>query len=105
MRKTVIVLMVLAALLLVLPVGGAVAKPAPKVDICHVNGANTPLVDVVPGLTMYFGQVISVSENALPAHLAHGDAVDGWVAHPTWVLQLFAPDNVVNANCAWVLPG
>ena len=45
---------------------------APKIDVCHHEGNDT-------------WHVININENALPAHLAHGDVVlvdadgDGWV--------------------------
>jgi hypothetical protein len=47
--------------------------PKPKVDVCHYDADNDSW------------HVINISENALPAHLAHGDVLlvdadeDGWV--------------------------
>lgn len=45
--------------------------PAPKVDICHV----TDSIDIGNGWTLVVGHVINVSENAIDAHLAHGDTL------------------------------
>jgi hypothetical protein len=61
---------------------GAQAKPVldnnVKVDVCHIIAAN----DVIPfgpePVMLYFGKVISVSENAVDAHLAHGDSTSFW---------------------------
>jgi len=45
----------------------AKGKPAPKVDVCHRRGNGTFIL-------------INISSNALPAHIAHGDALPGdWV--------------------------
>lgn len=44
--------------------GVASAAPAPKVDVCHMEGNGS-------------FHLINVSENALPAHLAHGDGLPG----------------------------
>lgn len=43
----------------------AAAKKAPKVDVCHFDGDTGAF------------RVINVSGNALPAHIAHGDAQPG----------------------------
>ncbi len=52
----------------------AIATPASKIGICHLNHGND-FVEFANG-TLYFGKEIVVSENALDAHLAHGDSTD-----------------------------
>jgi hypothetical protein len=54
-------------LVAVVGVGVAVvqAEGSPKVDICHIPPGNPENA-----------HVITVSENAIPAHLAHGDMLD-----------------------------
>ncbi len=47
------------------------ARKAPKVDICHVT-ASTRLDE---GGTLYIGHVVNVSDNAVHAHLQHGDSL------------------------------
>lgn len=42
----------------------ALAAPAEKVDVCHIEGNGSY-------------HLINISENALPAHLGHGDALPG----------------------------
>lgn len=49
--------------------GNGKGSKAEKVDICHATHSWDAGV-----ATIYFGQAISVSGNALPAHLAHGDS-------------------------------
>lgn len=77
MNKKIAVALATGALLL--SAASALAAPLPKVDVCHIIEAN----DVVYGfwgtqLDLYFGKVISVSENALPAHLERGDLTEFW---------------------------
>ena len=43
-----------------------------KVDICHVISANDVIL-FLGVLNLHFGKVISISGNAVDAHLAHGD--------------------------------
>jgi hypothetical protein len=62
MKKLMVVLALLALAMLVSEI--AVAAPADKVDVCHLEGNGSY-------------HLINVSENALPAHLAHGDALPG----------------------------
>ena len=61
-----------AAFLIFSSATAATAAPPSKVTICHIDQD-----DVVEGEPT--SVVISVSENALDAHLAHGD----WVIDPT----------------------
>ncbi len=108
--KRLIIVVCVAGLLAALPMSHLVAAgkgPAPKVDICHVT-------DSVDGLgaggnvTLIVGHVINVSENAVDAHLAHGDSTvindidDGPVIFGlTW--RQVAENlglNTAGANCA-----
>lgn len=66
MRKYIVLLtamMVAVGAVMAFSAFGAGA-PAPKVDVCHINGNG-----------VY--NLINVSGNAVPAHLAHGDAFPG----------------------------
>ena len=77
MKKTSILAMfgasaMAAAFLVFSSATAATAAPDPKVTICHIDQD-----DVVEGEPT--AVVISVSGNALDAHLAHGD----WVIDPT----------------------
>lgn len=77
MKKLVTLVACLAFLLVAMPVmavkPGNPGKAPDKVEVCHVIEAN----DVVHGfwgaVDLHFGKVISVSENAVDAHLAHDD--------------------------------
>ena len=72
MRKPTLLLgivMSLVTTLLLVGAGSASSAPAPKVDVCHVDGQGVV-------------HLINVSANALPAHLAHGDALPGPLALP-----------------------
>ncbi len=62
-RKLLLLIGVLAAFTLLIA-GPAMAVRAPKVDVCHRTGNGSY-------------HLISVSRNALPAHLRHGDAQPG----------------------------
>lgn len=65
MRRTTLALAVVSFLAVVAALSTAVAtaEPAPKVHVCHLGDVGYEL--------------INVSENALPAHRAHGDALPG----------------------------
>ena len=68
MRKYIVLLtamMVAVGAVMAFSAFGAGA-PAPKVDVCHINGNG-----------VY--NLINVSDNAVPAHLAHGDGLPGGV--------------------------
>ena len=78
--------------------------PAAKVRICHVNSAN----DVVVFNETYsamLGRVTEVSENAVNAHLAHGDSE---VFFPlseevrTWIEEVYEI-SVPNADCYFTI--
>ena len=85
------------------------AKKSPvKVDICHAT-ASTPLES---GGTLIIGHVITVSENAVPAHLAHGDSTDfgglddegAWAGHTWGELAEWYGLDLTDTNCAARLP-
>jgi hypothetical protein len=69
--KRLIVVLCVVGFIVALPMSHlAFAKKADKVLICHA----TDLFDVPQNQwTLVVGHVIEVSENALDAHLAHGD--------------------------------
>jgi len=104
MRRLLIMMSGIAALALVLaPV--ITAAPAAEVDVCHVNSANDVLV--IGTFVGGFGRVISVSEEAVPAHLAHGDRVDFFdlsVGLRNNIEMRFGI-SVPNANCHYVIAG
>ena len=63
-KKLLSVIAILVLLLAALPVLSVGALPADKVDVCHREGNGE-------------FHLINVSENALDAHMAHGDGVPG----------------------------
>lgn len=70
MKKILIALTL--ALLFVVPVSAKSDKakePAPKFDICHFDGNDSY-------------HIINVSENAIPAHMEHGDILTGAASEP-----------------------
>ena len=87
--------------------GGVPAKPV-KVAICHATDGS-PLMS---GGTLIVGHVINVSENAVPAHLAHGDsatfsALDDpgpWAGHTWGELAEWYELDLEGVNCAARLP-
>ena len=90
-------LLAVVALIVIVPATHAVFAGGVKVDVCHINSANQPaiihydyvydyyLFNYVTGLpseshsvrsytaTYTLGKVISVDEDAVDAHVAHGD--------------------------------
>jgi hypothetical protein len=64
--KQTLVLAVLAAIIIGMTYGALTLSAETKVRVCHKEGNGK-------------GHVIVISENALPAHMAHGDSgVAGW---------------------------
>ena len=72
MKRLLILLAVASLVMAVTVTPSASAAKADKVDICHVNSS----ADVIPAGPNFiaFGRVISVSEKAVPGHMAHGDS-------------------------------
>lgn len=64
MKKGIVLVFALSLVAALLASGIAIAAPAGKVDVCHREGNGSY-------------HLINVSENALPAHLAHGDGLPG----------------------------
>ena len=99
--KRLLILLCVVGFLTALPLSHvAVAKkPKPvKVEICHA----TDSVEL-PGIGFITGHVISVSENALDAHLAHGDAE---LYFPIDEFSIFVEQlglNTVGADCFGVI--
>ncbi|MEJ2702725.1 MAG: hypothetical protein P8Z79_09825, partial [Sedimentisphaerales bacterium] len=75
--KRLFIMLCVAGVLAAVPlcnVASAAKKAPAKVEICHVNSAND-VVYIEGGAAIVFGRVIEVSENAVDAHLAHGDSL------------------------------
>jgi len=73
------------------------AKKPAKVQICHVNSAND-----VEGLSPFvFGRVIEVSQNAVKAHMKHGDSMNYEVLTEAMrdSMEIFFGIALPNANC------
>jgi hypothetical protein len=95
----------IAAFLLALPLLHlAHSKPATKVDVCHVNSANDTL-DLGDEGVYAFGRVISVSENAVPAHLNHGDSLAFFTfdKDDREAIEDAYDINLPNADCAFLV--
>lgn len=80
---------------------------AAKVDICHA----TDSADLPDGGTLIVGHVINVSENAVDAHLNHGDSLSfsglddlGPGGLPWGEVAESYGLNLAGANCAALLP-
>ena len=110
--KRLIVVLCVAGLLAALPMshlafaGKTEGKPV-KVDICHVTDS---VVVNDAGVSLVVGHVINVSENAVDAHVAHGDILainglddgpGGWFGDMTWaeIAEVWEL-NMAGANCA-----
>ena len=92
------ILLALVALVVAVPATHTVFAKATKVDVCHVNSANQPGIysydwvsdyiyenkisgytyeyhyDYTYTITYHLGKVTSVAEDAVDAHVAHGDS-------------------------------
>ncbi len=103
MKRVALFVAIVAVAIMVPATHGLLAKPASKVDVCHLNSSNEPGVirevgsyfEVYGGFeyswswsatsTYFLGRVISVAQSAVPAHVAGGDstwfyALDEWTA-------------------------
>jgi hypothetical protein len=85
MRRTLLLSAIGAGFILLFASQGAWAAKQDKVDVCHKPGVVEEVseaCDLGNGeegcatVTTSEGRIISVSGNAVPAHLAHGDAVE-----------------------------
>jgi hypothetical protein len=92
MKRLALFVAIVAVAVLVPATHGLLAKPANKVDVCHLNSSNQPGViqedvayfEIWGGYeysysysltsTYFVGRVISVDESAVPAHVAGGDS-------------------------------
>lgn len=111
MKKKLIAGAIAGAALLAMAAPLMAAKPVlVKVDICHATDSFDVLANE---FTLVIGHTINVSENALSAHLAHGDfeytenfgitdQPGGWFGNLTW--RQIAENNGLNVsdevNCA-----
>jgi hypothetical protein len=103
MKKLLITAFGVAALVFLL--APAPAAQAAKMDVCHVNAANDVLNLGFFG-TYVFGKVNNVAEKAIPAHLAHGDAVHFWTLDSyvgRWVVGILEALGLAlpNADCVF----
>lgn len=64
MRKKILLPVTISLIALLLIMGIAFAAPAPKVDVCHIDGNGSV-------------HLINISENAFDVHVAHGDTAPG----------------------------
>ena len=111
--KRLIVVLCVVGFIVALPMshlafaGKPEGKPV-KVDICHA----TDSAAMMSGGTLIIGHVINVSENAVDAHLAHGDSLEindiddegPWAGHSWRELAEWYELNTAGANCAARLP-
>jgi ABC-type sugar transport system substrate-binding protein len=109
--RRVLVLLCVVAFLAALPLSHiAMAAPAAKVAICHVNSAND-VIDLGFFGTFVFGMEIEVAESAVPAHLAHGDSTEyfpvdeEFVEFLEWITDRLGIDfKLPNADCVFYAP-
>lgn len=103
--KRLLILLCVAGLLAAIPLShSAFAKKADKVLICHA----TDSAALLSGGILIVGHVIEVSENAVDAHLAHGDSLDinsldaegPWAGHSWGELAEWYELRTKSANCA-----
>ncbi len=98
--KRLLIMLCLVAFLVALPMShSAFAKKPAKVEICHVNSAND-ILDLGT-VVITFGKVIEVSENAVEAHLAHGDSTTFFPMDEDLrdAFEDFFKISLPNANC------
>lgn len=88
MRRASILFAVVASIAILPTLHTAQATPAAKVQVCHLNSSNTPATRTYDyeyhynttdleyhyDYTYSFGRVIEVNENAVDAHVEHGDS-------------------------------
>ena len=110
--KRLLVLLAIVGLVVALPLSHSVLakgdKAPAKVEICHA----TDSAALQSGGTLIVGHVISVSERAVDAHLAHGDSLDinalgdpgPWAGHTWGQLAEWYELDLVDVNCAARLP-
>ncbi len=107
--KRLIILLCVVAFLVALPMSHmAFAKKAKvKVDICHATDFKVGL-GADGNVTLIVGHVINVSENAVAAHLAHGDStvindIDSGPVYKNLTWRQVADNlglDTTDANCA-----
>jgi len=99
--KRLLVLLFVVAFLVAIPLTHFAGKNA-KVEICHLNSAND-ILDV-GFFAFYYGKVISVSVNAVPALEAHGDSRH-FAPFPDWLRDLMVEwwgMDLPNADCVFL---
>ena len=97
--KRLIAFALIAAFIVAIPASHQLlAEKKNKVAICHVNGAN-PVIDM--GYIFYFGRIIEVAEEAVPAFVAQGDGRAFWVLSPEEkaIFEEEFGEKFPNANC------
>jgi hypothetical protein len=99
--KNLVVLFNLSCVGMLLGSASAFAAPLDKVEICHVNSANDTVNSSSGDPFIVFGKVISVSPDALEAHLAHGDStrVCEFDAVQRLLFEGLYKISLPNANC------
>jgi len=103
--KRLLIMLCVVAFLAALPLSHiALAAPAVKVPICHVNSANDALD--LGGLVVVFGKVIEVAEPAVPAHEAHGDNTAFFALDEDLrdILEVAFGISLPNADCYFAAP-
>jgi len=114
MKKLITLVACLAFLLVAMPVmakkGENSGKAPVKVTLCHFIEANDVIpfgFGPVPTVDLWFGKAISVSQNAVEDHLAHGDSEAGFfgeVAAGPIAAFIEAGANLPAADCYMVKP-
>jgi len=109
MKKLITLVACLAFLLVAMPVMAKKPEKVQKVEVCHVIEANDVVEDFrLPNwpsgfvVDLHFGKVISVSQNAVDAHLVHGDNTTYAEGQGPIDLFIAAGVHLPAANC-WVV--